>query len=39
MYLHSAKIGLYNTLVLQNMETALIREIRSMDNADVAAVI
>ncbi len=39
MYLHSAKIGLYNTLVLQNMETALIRDIRYMDNAGVAAVI
>ena len=39
MYLHSAKIGLYSTLVLQNMETALIQEIRSLDNAEVAAVI
>ena len=39
MYLHSAKIGLYNTLVLQNMETVLIQEIRLKDNAEVAAVI
>jgi len=39
MYLHSAKIGLYSTLVLQNIETALIQEIRSLDNAEVAAVI
>ena len=39
MYLHSAKIGLYSTLVLQNMETTLIQEIRSLDNDEVAAVI
>ncbi len=39
MYLHSAKIGLYSTLVLQNMETTLIQEIRPMDNDEVATLI
>ena len=38
MYLHSAKIGLYNILVWQYMETVIIREIQPNDNAEVAIV-
>ena len=38
MYLHSAKIGLYNILIWQYMETVIIREIQPNDNAEVAIV-